>query len=76
KEVYNESIVEDIEEIGMAPSTNLRGTGTQDEGRTDAATPEVVVAKAINPLDHTAANKAWYKKVFPVPPGPSMKNAP
>ncbi|MCD7454304.1 hypothetical protein HAX54_024268, partial [Datura stramonium] len=36
REVYNESVVEDIEEIGMAPSTNPEGgPSTQDEGTHD-----------------------------------------
>ncbi|KAF3669852.1 hypothetical protein FXO37_08818 [Capsicum annuum] len=45
-------------------------------GRIKAATPKVVIANAINPLDLTVANKAQYKNVLPLSPGPSMKNAP
>ena len=41
-----------------------------------AGTPDDVVAKAIKFLDIIVASKARYKYVFPVPPGPSMKNAP
>lgn len=43
--------------------------------RSDAATPDVAVARAIYPLLCTVASKARYKKNFPVSPGPSMKNA-
>ncbi|XP_058187529.1 uncharacterized protein LOC131304326 isoform X6 [Rhododendron vialii] len=42
-------------------------------GKIDAATPEVAVASAILLADLMVASKARYKKVLPVPPGPSMK---
>lgn len=45
-------------------------------GSREAATPEVVVANAMNPLDVTVANKAQYKNILLLPPGPSIKNAP
>ncbi|KAK9125939.1 hypothetical protein Scep_014785 [Stephania cephalantha] len=43
-------------------------------GNNEAATPDDAVANAIIPSDLTFANIALYKKVFPVPPGPSIKN--
>ncbi|KAG5532561.1 hypothetical protein RHGRI_027004 [Rhododendron griersonianum] len=42
-------------------------------GKIDAATPEVAVASAILLADLMVASKARYRKVLPVPPGPSMK---
>ncbi|KAF5772263.1 hypothetical protein HanXRQr2_Chr13g0574751 [Helianthus annuus] len=39
-----------------------------------AATPDEAVASAIRPRERTSASNALYKNVFPVPPGPSMKN--
>nr|DAD22005.1 TPA_asm: hypothetical protein HUJ06_023468 [Nelumbo nucifera] len=44
-------------------------------GITVAATPEVVVIRTIQFLDLIVASNAQYTYVFPVPPGPSMKNA-
>ena len=43
-------------------------------GNMDAAIPEVAVAIAINPSERTLASSALYRKVLPVPPGPSIKN--
>ncbi|KAK9081898.1 hypothetical protein Syun_030735 [Stephania yunnanensis] len=42
-------------------------------GNDMAAIPDVAVANAINPLLRTFAKIDLYKKVFPVPPGPSIK---
>lgn len=53
-----------------------RELAVRPPGSIDAATPEVVVAKAMKPLDLTVANKAQYKNVLPLPLGPSMKKAP
>lgn len=44
--------------------------------RIDAATPKVAVAKAIYPIERIVASKTRYKKVFHVPPEPSMKKGP
>jgi hypothetical protein len=45
-------------------------------GMMEAATPDVVVATAIFLSPRTLARSALYRKVFPVPPGPSTKNTP
>lgn len=42
----------------------------------EAATPEIAVVKAMNPLDHAVDNKARYKWIFPVPQSPLIKKAP
>ncbi|XP_058211926.1 uncharacterized protein LOC131324114 isoform X2 [Rhododendron vialii] len=42
-------------------------------GKIDAATPEVAVASAILLADLMVVSKVRYRKVLPVPPGPSMK---
>nr|GEY22045.1 hypothetical protein [Tanacetum cinerariifolium] len=43
---------------------------------TCSATPDEVVGSAIRPRERTLSSKALYKNVFPVPPGPSIKNTP
>ena len=43
--------------------------------RSKAAMPEDAITNGIRPCDRTLFNKVLYKKVFPVPPGPSIKNA-
>jgi hypothetical protein len=43
-------------------------------GMMDATIPDVVVEIAIRFMDRTFASKAFYRYVFPVPPGPSTKN--
>ncbi|PHT65217.1 hypothetical protein T459_29642 [Capsicum annuum] len=53
-----------------------RECAVRPPGRIEAVTPELAVAKATNSFDLIFANKALYKNVFPVPPGPSMKKAP
>ena len=45
-------------------------------GKIDATTPDDVVASTIRFLDLGVARIARYKNVFPLPPRPSMKNAP
>ncbi|KAK9151140.1 hypothetical protein Syun_009449 [Stephania yunnanensis] len=42
-------------------------------GNDMAAIPDVAVANAINPLLRMYAKIDLYKKVFPVPSGPSIK---
>ena len=44
-------------------------------GILDAAVPELKVGKTICLSNRTFAYNALYKKVFPVPPGPSMKKS-
>jgi hypothetical protein len=39
----------------------------------EAAIPDVAVATAISPTERTMASNSLYKKVLPVPPGPSTK---
>ena len=60
----------------MSTGILKREWAVRPPGSIEAATPELAVAKAMNPFVLTAANKARYKNVFPVPPGPSMKKAP
>nr|GEW49908.1 hypothetical protein [Tanacetum cinerariifolium] len=38
--------------------------------------PNKAVESAIRPREQTVASKALYKNVFPVPPGPTIKNTP
>lgn len=45
-------------------------------GRSEAATPELAVAKAINSMCLIVASKARYKKLLLIPLGPSIKNVP
>ncbi|PHT80982.1 Alpha-glucosidase [Capsicum annuum] len=59
-----------------AEDVEIRECAVLPPGRIEAAMPEVVVANAINPLDLIVANKARYKNILPLPPRPSMKNAP
>lgn len=64
-----------------APSSMLSGIlnlewAVRPPGMMEGATPEVAVATAILPSPRTFARSALYRKVFPVPPGPSTKNTP
>lgn len=45
-------------------------------GRIEATIPDIAIVIASRPLKRSVANKARYKKVFPVPPGPFIKKAP
>lgn len=45
-------------------------------GRIDATIPDIVVDTTIIPFDLMCASNVQYKKVFPVPLGPSTKKSP
>ncbi|KAJ1256565.1 hypothetical protein BS78_K004500, partial [Paspalum vaginatum] len=67
--------------LHTAPSCMLSGIlnlecAVLPPGMMEAATPDVAGAIAILPSLRTFASKALYRKVFPVPPGPSTKNTP
>jgi hypothetical protein len=42
-------------------------------GLIEATIPDVAVATTISPIERTLASKALFKKVLPLPPGPSAK---
>ncbi|KAM3257292.1 hypothetical protein ACQJBY_049554 [Aegilops geniculata] len=65
--------------VHEAPSSQLNGIlnlecAVLPPGMIEAATPDVAVAIAMFPSLRTLASSALYRKVFPVPPGPSTKN--
>uniref|UniRef100_A0A803Q7I4 Uncharacterized protein n=1 Tax=Cannabis sativa TaxID=3483 RepID=A0A803Q7I4_CANSA len=62
--------------VSLASSGSFkRECAVRPPGRMEAVTPDEAVASATRFLDLTVANRALYKNVFPVPPGPSTKNA-
>ena len=52
-------------ECAILPASNI-----------DVPTPEVAITRAINPFNLTVLKRVRYRYVFPIPPRPSMKNAP